>query len=152
MRKILKIVISSVMVALTACFLELLWCYIVDDMLVTNWRNKNSLTESISLLSFFAAPCTIVLISLIALFICKIFKFIDRLQTKIMLMCADGLYIILMLTLFQIGSYYLQIGAGYGEGLYFAFIWFLSLGVSGITLLILIALVVGEKINKRSEN
>ena len=142
MRRIIKIAICALIIAVTACFLELICCYKMDAIIIENGRNK--FEELLVVINLFIAPCMIVLISMIGLCVWKMFKFTSERHIKVMLLCADVKYMILMLTVFWSGADYLQMGEGYGAGLYLAFVWIYSLVVAGIFLMVLVGILLHE--------
>ena len=89
-------------------------------------------------INLFVTPFVHVIIILRASYLCKRKGVLNPLQAKWMMLCTVIIYIVMMLTVFQMGCSYFGIGASWEEGIFLAIVWSVSLAIAGVFLLVLV--------------
>ncbi len=145
MNNFLKICFSSIVISGIACFAELVLLILEFGIMGLDKDVFNVLIGLSMLVTFAVASFSLVITGHCFWRICRKKEWLDKLQMGISLMCSDVVYIIMMFTVFQACCYYLKIGEGYGEGLFLAVVWFVSMAVAVVHFWVVLAVTIYQQ-------
>ncbi len=139
MRLISKIIIHSASISFATCLLNLVLMAIIQH----DFFNEQGLLGIVIYLGVLAlSPFLPVISGTLYILWCIEKEKMSKVQMLFTTIVAGVLYIILLLTVFQMCCYRLGIGANYGDGLFLAMAWYASLFMVTICILILSGFVV----------
>ncbi|MBR1852777.1 MAG: hypothetical protein IJ794_06495 [Lachnospiraceae bacterium] len=148
--KLVKYSTMSIMLALIACMAEFVLCWATDAVMANMasgsgwWIYPALACMAVSYLC--SAVMIIIVCSLCGMRMKKKTDYDPKIMRVIMILADIG-YLILLLTLFPILCEKINVGAGWGDGVYLAFVWYTSLAVAGVHLLIVSGAVAYKRAN-----
>ena len=137
--KLVKYGSMSIVLALTACMAEFILCWATDAVMAnmassSEWWIYPAL--ACMAVNYLCSAMMIIIVCRLCGMCMKKNADFDPKAMRIIIILTDIGYGILLLTLFPLLCETVSIGAGWGDGVYLAFVWYTSLAVAGIYLLI----------------
>ncbi|MBE5864716.1 MAG: hypothetical protein E7292_00705 [Lachnospiraceae bacterium] len=152
MKKRLIIVIVAVVLAVLNCFMNLGLFWLTDEIDMRYWREHNILLDLFTMSPILIMPILPIVTSVISGRILQKRYVVNEEQRNLFLVISDGIYLVLLFTVFQMCCAIWEIGAEWGRGIFLAVTWFVSLGVSASWFLIVVCVWIGELRRKKKED